>query len=67
MLVFSIDIGLIIMFFKVFDKIEIEVLYILHKKQHFAKNIHFNNISNVHHSETIEHFLTSEEDKQLHT
>jgi len=36
------------------------------KKQHFAKNIHFSNISNVHHVETIEHFLTSEEDKQLH-
>jgi len=37
------------------------------KKQHFAKNVHFNIISNVHHSETIEHFLTSEGDEQLHT
>jgi len=36
------------------------------KTQHFAKNIHFNNIFNVHHIETIEHFLTSKEDKQLH-
>ena len=44
MLVFSIDIGLVIMFFKVFEKIEIEVLYVLHKKQHFAKNIRLNNI-----------------------
>jgi len=52
------------LFFKVFQKIEIEVSY---KKQHIAKNIHFNNILNVHHIETIEHFLTSEEDKQLHT
>jgi len=67
MIAFSIYIGLVIMFFKVLKKIEIEVLYILYKKQHFAKDIHFNNISNVHHIETIEHFLTSEEDKQLHT
>jgi len=68
MLVFSIDIGLVIMFFKVFEKIEIEVLYILYKKNNIlAKNLHFNNISNVHHIETIEHFLTSEEDKLLHT
>jgi len=44
MLVFSIDIGLVIMFFKVFEKIEIEVLYVLYKKQHFAKNIRLNNI-----------------------
>jgi len=43
-LVFSIDIGLVIMFFKVFEKIEIEVLYVLYKKQHFAKNNHFNYI-----------------------
>jgi len=41
--------------------------YTFYRKIHrFAKNIHFNNISNVHHIETIEHFLTSEEDKQLH-
>jgi len=44
MFVFSIDIGLVIMFFKVFEKIEIEVLYVLYKKQHFAKNIRLNNI-----------------------
>ena len=56
------------MFFKIFEKIEIEVLYILYKKkQHFSKNLHFNNIPNVHHIETIEHFLSSEEDKQFHT
>ena len=67
MLVFSIDIGLVTMFFKIFAKIGIELLYVLYKKQHFAKNLHFNNISNVHHIETIEHFLTSEEDKLLHT
>jgi len=54
------------LFFKVFEKFEIEVLYTLYKNQHFAKNIHFN-ISNVHHNETIEHFLTSEEDIQVHT
>ena len=32
MLAFSIEIGLVIMFFKVFEKTEIEVLYILYKK-----------------------------------
>ena len=37
------------------------------KKQHFAKNMQFNNILNIHHIETVEHFLTSDEDKQLHT
>ena len=37
------------------------------EKQEFAKNLHFNNISNIHHIETTEHFLTSEQDKQLHT
>ena len=67
MLVFSIDISLVIMFFKVFEKIMMEVLHVLYKKKHFTKNLHFNNISNVHHIETTEHFLTSEEDKQLHT
>jgi len=36
------------MFIKIFEKIEIEVLYVLYKKQHFAKNLHFNNIPNVH-------------------
>jgi len=36
MLVFFIDIGLVIMFFKVFEKIEIEVLYILYKKSTFC-------------------------------
>jgi len=42
------------------------MFYIFYTKKRFAKNLHFNNISNVHHIETIEHFLTSEEDKQLH-
>jgi len=36
MLVFSIDIGLVIMFFKVFEKIEIEVLSVLYKKTTFC-------------------------------
>jgi len=36
MLVFSIDISLVIIFFKVFEKIEIEVSYILHKKTTFC-------------------------------
>jgi len=36
MLVFSIDIGLVIMFFKVFEKIEIEVSYVLYKKTTFC-------------------------------
>jgi len=64
MVVFSIDIGLVITFFKVFEKIKIEVLCVYTITKHFAKNLHFNNISNVHHIETFEHFLTSE-DKQL--
>jgi len=58
-LVFSIDIGLVIMFLqKLWCKFYT-------KKQHFAKNLHFNTISNVHHTENIEHFLTSEDDKHL--
>ena len=36
MLAFSIEIGLVIMFFKVFEKTEIEVLYILYKKTTFC-------------------------------
>jgi len=40
MLVFSIDIGLVIMYFKDFGKFEIDVLYILYKKR-FAKNTKF--------------------------
>jgi len=38
MLVFSIDISLVIMIFKVFEKIEIEVLYILYKKTFCQKH-----------------------------
>jgi len=36
MLVFSIDIGLVIMFFKVFENNEIEVLYVLCIKTTFC-------------------------------
>jgi len=36
MLVFSIDIGLVIMFFKVFENNEIEVLYVLYIKTTFC-------------------------------
>jgi len=36
-----------------------EVLYVLYKKTTFPKHLRFNNITNVHHIETIEHFLES--------
>ena len=39
----------------------------IQKNNIFFKNLHFNNISIVHHIETVEYFLTSEEDKLLHT
>jgi len=40
MLIFSIDIGLVIMFFKVFKKIEIEILCVLYKKTAFSLKIY---------------------------
>jgi len=41
MLIFSIDIGLVIMFFKVFKKIEIVVIYVLYKKPTFRYKLTF--------------------------
>ena len=41
--------------------------YTFYTENIFAKNLHFNYIANVPHIETIEHILTIEEDKQLHT
>jgi len=66
MLVFSVDIGLVIICWKVLKKCDGSFIHFLTQK-HFAKKLHLNNISNVHHIGTIEHFLTSEEDKQLYT
>ena len=66
MLVLSIDISLVIMFFKFLKKLWWNFTRFIQKKN-FPKNLHFNNISNVHHIQTTEHFLSSEGDKQLHT
>jgi len=35
MVVFSIDIGLVIIFFNVFEKIKIDIFYVLYKKSTF--------------------------------
>jgi len=47
MLVFCFDMGLVIMFFKVFEKIEIEVLYILYKKNNIFLKICISIISQM--------------------
>ena len=55
------------MFFKVLEKLWCK-FYMFHTQtQPFAKNLKFNSISKIHHIENIKHFLTSEEDEQMHT